>query len=305
MEERSIVIVGGGPAGLMAGIYAARVGLRPLLIERGVLGGKVRFTERLENFPGFSAGVEGHKLIAEMEGQARRFGVEFTTADIIEVKPVDEHLEVIGNGLRIQTEAVIVATGTGPRPLGVPGEERLRGKGVSYCALSDASLFRHREVAVVGGGDSAVKEALFLARTASRVYVIHRRDTLRAAQVLQEAAMAEPKITFVWDSVVTEVLGSDWVEGVKVKNLKTGEEDCLEVSGLVVFIGNQPNSGLVGQVVELDPHGFIVTNEEMRTSHPCILAAGDVRRKRLRDAVTAVADGALAATVAHGIIRHR
>ncbi|RDV84230.1 NAD(P)/FAD-dependent oxidoreductase [Ammonifex thiophilus] len=305
MEERSIVIVGGGPAGLTAGIYAARVGLRPLLIERGALGGKVRFTERLENFPGFSMGVEGHRLIAEMEGQARRFGVEFTTADIFEVKPIDEHLEVVGNGLRIRAEAVIVATGTGPRPLGVPGEERLRGKGVSYCALSDASLFRHREVAVVGGGDSAVKEALFLARYADRVYVIHRRDTLRAAQVLQEAAMAEPKITFVWDSVVTEVLGSDWVEGVKVKNLKTGEEDCLEVSGLVVFIGNQPNSGLVGQIVELDPHGFILTNEEMRTSHPRILAAGDVRRKRLRDAVTAVADGALAATVAHGIIRHR
>ncbi|MGO0123225.1 NAD(P)/FAD-dependent oxidoreductase [Desulfothermobacter acidiphilus] len=305
MEERSVIIVGGGPAGLMASIYAARAGLSPLLIERGALGGKVRFTERLENFPGFSQGVEGQKLITEMESQARRFGVQFVSADIVMVQTADGCLEVLGNGLGIRAETLIVATGTGPRPLGVPGEDRLRGKGVSYCALSDASLFCHREVAVVGGGDSAVKEALFLSRYADRVYIIHRRDALRAAQVLQREAMNNPKITFVWDSVVTEVLGKDWVEGVKVRNLKTAAEDFLEVSGLVVFIGNQPNSGLVGQLVELDPHGFIVTNEEMRTSHPHIWAAGDVRRKRLRDAVTAVADGALAATVAHGFVRRR
>lgn len=298
MDGYDVVIIGAGPAGLASGIYASRAGLRTLLLERAVPGGKVRITERIENYPGFAVGIDGPALIAEMKKQAERFGVTIRRSTVSDLM-VDEE-----NRFRLITkkqdencvaQAVIAATGTGPRPLGVPGESRLEGYGVSYCAVCDAEVFQDRDIAVVGGGDSAIKEAMYLARYARSVQVIHRRNELRATRVLQEQAFATPNLSFVWESVVAEVTGEDWVDGLILQNVKTSDNTRLPVTGLVVFAGNRPHSRLVEKLVDLDHLGFVITDEEMATRTPGLFAAGDVRHKPLRDIVTAVADGALAA----------
>lgn len=306
MAAYDVTIVGAGPAGLTAGIYAARSGLRTLLLERGVPGGKVQITERIENYPGFSAGIDGPALVAEMRAQAERFGVEVRRATVTGLHLDGGGFRLDAGGKDITARTVIIATGTGPRPLGVPGEARLEGRGVSYCAVCDADAFRGRDIAVVGGGDSAIKEALFLARYARSVRVIHRRNELRATRILQEQAFATPNLTFVWQAVVAEVTGGDWVDGVVVRNVVSGGLERLPVEGLVVFAGNRPHSRLAENLADLDHLGFIITDEEMATRTPGLFAAGDVRRKSLRDIVTAVADGALAAQSAQKhIIRQK
>lgn len=293
-----LLIVGGGPAGLTAGMYGARGGLNTLILEAGVPGGQAGQTDRIENYPGFPEGITGIELTAKFAEQAQRFGarLEMGTA-----RKVDFH----GTIKRVWTaeqeysaRAVIIATGASPRPLEVPGEEALKGRGVSYCATCDGAFFRGKKVAVVGGGDSAVEEALFLTRFADQVTIIHRRDRLRAAQVLQQRAREHPKITFYWNTVVEAVLGSDKVEALRLKNLATGDVREERFDGLFVFVGHRPNTAFLQEALALDVGGYIITGEDLSTSVPGVFAAGDVRAKAFRQVATAVGDGAVAAMAA-------
>ncbi|MEW5762383.1 MAG: thioredoxin-disulfide reductase [Bacillota bacterium] len=298
MVQRDIVIIGGGPAGLAAGIYAVRAARDVVLLERGLPGGKVTETERIENYPGFPGGIGGPELMQRMEEHARGLGLPIENNEVVEITKDDEVFLLRSKTGEISARAVILATGTGPRPLGVEGEARLRGRGVSYCAVCDGAFFRGQEVAVVGGGDAAVEEAQFLTRFASKVYLIHRRGELRAARSIQEHALANPKIEPIWHSVVEEIRGENAVEEIVIKDVRDGALRTLPVSGVFVYVGISPNSYLVEKLVERDPRGFVLTDEEMRTSVPGLFAAGDIRKKTLRQIVTAVADGAIAAVSA-------
>lgn len=298
MDTTDVVIIGGGPAGLTAAIYAARSRLATLMIEKMSPGGQVLVTDRVDNYPGFPEGITGFELVDRMAAQARRFGVSEMTAEVTGVEPAADGLVSvsISSGGPVLARGVIIATGASHRKLGVPGEEEYAGRGVSYCATCDGPFFRDQEVAVVGGGDSAVQEAIFLTKFASKVYLIHRRDQLRAVKILQEKAFSNPKIEFVWDSVVEEVLGDDsGVTGVRVANVRDGSTRVLAVTGLFVFIGMVPNTGFLKGVVEMDQRGFILADEWMRTSMTGVYAAGDCRAKPLLQIVTAVSDGATAA----------
>jgi thioredoxin reductase (NADPH) len=296
--ERELVIVGGGPAGLAAALYAARAGLDTVLYEEGMPGGKAATTERIENYPGFPDGIGGAELMMNMQAQAQRFGARMVNVGVEAIEPGDAQFILQTGEGRVTARAVILATGVTPRPLNVRGEAEFTGRGISFCATCDGPLFRDRVVAVVGGGDAAVEEALFLSRFARKVYLIHRRDALRATKVLQDRAFAEPKIEFLWHSVVQEVLGARTVEAVLIRDVRSGETRTVAVDGVFVYIGMEPNSRLVRGLVALDEQGYVITDEEMRTSRPGIFAAGDVRRKTLRQVVTAVADGAIAAVTA-------
>ncbi len=294
-----LVIVGGGPAGLTAYIYAARARLRTLLVEKFSPGGQILNTDRVENYPGFPEGISGAELMERFLAQARNLGLEPLLDEATGLtQDGDLYLVHLGSGETLVSPTVIVATGAGPKRLGVPGERELTGKGVSYCATCDGPFFRDEVVAVVGGGNTAVQESVFLTRFARKVYLIHRRDQLRATRILQERAFADPKIEFVWNSVVTEILGEDKVQGVRIKNVKTGEERVLEVGGVFIFIGIRPHTEWLEGVLALDEGGFIITDAEMRTSLPGVFAAGDVRAKSCRQIVTAVGDGATAAYMA-------
>lgn len=298
MDTTDVVIIGGGPAGLTAAIYAARSRLDTLMIEKMSPGGQVLVTDRVDNYPGFPEGITGFELVDRMAAQARRFGVSEMTAEVTGVEPAEDGLVSVSvsSGGPVLARGVIIATGASHRKLGVPGEEEYAGRGVSYCATCDGPFFRDQEVAVVGGGDSAVQEAIFLTKFASKVYLIHRRDQLRAVKILQEKAFSNPKIEFVWDSVVEEVLGDDsGVTGVRVANVRDGSSSILAVTGLFVFIGMVPNTGFLKGVVEMDQRGFILADEWMRTSMTGVYAAGDCRAKPLLQIVTAVSDGATAA----------
>ena len=298
MDTTDVVIIGGGPAGLTAAIYAARSRLDTLMIEKMSPGGQVLVTDRVDNYPGFPEGITGFELVDRMAAQARRFGVSEMTAEVTGVEPAEDGLVSVSvsSGGPVLARGVIIATGASHRKLGVPGEEEYAGRGVSYCATCDGPFFRDQEVAVVGGGDSAVQEAIFLTKFASKVYLIHRRDQLRAVKILQEKAFSNPKIEFVWDSVVEEVLGDDsGVTGVRVANVRDGSTRVLAVTGLFVFIGMVPNTGFLKGVVEMDQRGFILADEWMRTSMTGVYAAGDCRAKPLLQIVTAVSDGATAA----------
>ena len=296
--ERELVIVGGGPAGLAAALYAARAGLDTVLYEEGMPGGKAATTERIENYPGFPDGIGGAELMMNMQAQAQRFGARMVNVGVEAIEPGDAQFILQTGEGRVTARAVILATGVTPRPLNVRGEAEFTGRGISFCATCDGPLFRDRVVAVVGGGDAAVEEALFLSRFPRKVYLIHRRDALRATKVLQDRAFAEPKIEFLWHSVVQEVLGARTVEAVLIRDVRSGETRTVAVDGVFVYIGMEPNSRLVRGLVALDEQGYVITDEEMRTSRPGIFAAGDVRRKTLRQVVTAVADGAIAAVTA-------
>ncbi|WP_297058510.1 thioredoxin-disulfide reductase [Thermosulfurimonas sp.] len=294
-----LVIVGGGPAGLTAYIYAARARLRTLLVEKFSPGGQILNTDRVENYPGFPEGISGAELMERFLAQARNLGLEPLLDEATGLtQDGDLYLVHLGSGETLVSPTVIVATGAGPKRLGVPGERELTGKGVSYCATCDGPFFRDEVVAVVGGGNTAVQESVFLTRFARKVYLIHRRDQLRATRILQERAFADPKIEFVWNSVVTEILGEDKVQGVRIKNVRTGEERVLEVGGVFIFIGIRPHTEWLEGVLALDEGGFIITDAEMRTSLPGVFAAGDVRAKSCRQIVTAVGDGATAAYMA-------
>jgi len=292
--DYDVVIVGGGPAGLTAGIYTQRAMLKTLLLERGVVGGQILVTDLIENYTGFPE-VTGAELSQKLESHARKFGLEIRNEEVTSILEEEGFKLVKTNTHSYQAGAVIVASGTTPRRLGVPGEREFTGMGVSYCATCDGFFFRDKNVFVVGGGDSAITEALYLSKIASSVTVIHRRDKLRAEKILQERAFQNPKIGFIWDTVVEEIRGKDTVESLLVRNVKTGEKRALPADGVFIYIGLTANTDFVD--VEKN-NGFIVTNEKMETSTPGIFAAGDCRDTVLRQIATAVGDGAIAAVSA-------
>ncbi len=296
MDKKQLVIIGSGPAGLAAAIYAGRAELHGLLLEKLSPGGQVLITDRVENYPGFPDGISGFELVDKMAAHAKKFGIEQRNDEVVSIERRDDALSIsLAGEDNILTEAIIIATGATHRSLGVKGEKELTGKGVSYCATCDGPFFRDQVVAVVGGGDSAVQEAIFLTRFAKKVYLIHRRDELRATKVLQKKAFDNDSIELVWDSVVEEIIGADSVEAVRIRNKKTDQDSVLEVQGVFIFVGIQPNTGFVKGLVEMDEQGFIKTDEWMRTSEKGIYAAGDCRSKPLLQIVTAVSDGATAA----------
>jgi thioredoxin reductase (NADPH) len=296
-EVRDVIIIGSGPAGYTAALYAARARLNPLVFEGSVTsGGALMNTTDVENFPGFPDGVLGPDLMDSLRKQAERFGAELVTDDITEVD-LSASPKVVKAGSDVfLTRSVIIATGSSYRELGIPGEKRLSGHGVSWCATCDGFFFREQDIAVVGGGDSALEEATFLTRFARSVTVVHRRDALRASAIMQDRARANPKIRFAWDSVVTEVVGEDRVAGIKLQNTKTGEESFLEVSGIFVAIGHDPRSELFTGQLELDDEGYLIVDQpSTRTKIPGVFAAGDVVDHTYRQAVTAAGSGCSAA----------
>lgn len=294
---KDIVIIGGGPAGLAAGIYAARSGRNTLLLESVYAGGQMTRTMNVENYPGFEQGVDGFSLAAKLEAQAKSFGLQTANEEVVSVELSGPVKRVKCAGKEYEAKTVIVATGASPRKLGVAREDELTGAGISYCATCDGAFFKNRNVAVVGGGDTAIADALYLARFVNKVYVVHRRDTLRATDVLQKAAFGEPKIEFVWNSVPERLVGEKEVTGLIVKN-KEGEERELGVEGIFVAVGIEPNTKLFQGVLALDEGGYVIADAHMRTSIEGVYAAGDARNTPLRQIVTAVADGAVAATSA-------
>ena len=291
-----LIILGGGPAGLTAGMYASRARIPLLLIEKGLPGGQMASTEIVENYPGFAEPIYGADLAQKMEAHARKFGLEIIQADIQSVEPDEQGFTLKTEaGETYSCKALIVATGASPVKLGIPGEAALAGKGVSYCAVCDGPFFRDFEVAVVGGGDSAVQESLYLTRFARKVHLIHRRDALRALRDLQERAINDPNITIHWNRVPVEVLGDQEVEGLTIRSVQDGSEERLPVGGVFFYVGLKPSTEVLEGLVETDDAGFVITDERMATSRQGILAAGDVRSKQLRQISTAVGDGAAAA----------
>lgn len=298
-----VVIVGGGPAGLTAALYAARARLSTLLIENQNYGGQIATTEEVANYPGAEEGASGPSLSLRMKEQAASFGAEFKTATVTELV-LDGAVKQIRCGEEtIEAKTVILATGAKPRLAGIPGEEEFTGRGISYCATCDGAFFSGYEVFVIGGGDTAVEEAIFLTRFAKKVTIVHRRDELRAAKSIQEKAFANDKIAFLWDTVVEEIRGEGLIGSVDFRNVKTGEITTFTPDpedgafGIFMLIGFTPQTALVDGLLELE-NGYISTDNDMRTSIPGVFAAGDVRTKSLRQVVTAVADGAIAAVQA-------
>jgi thioredoxin reductase (NADPH) len=301
MEKRELVILGAGPAGLAAAVYGRRAGLDTLVIEKGIPGGQIRITDEIENWPGIihATGVE---LADNFRKHAEHFKTDFLTADIKELKMEGERKIVITSSGEIEAEAVIVATGAFFRKLGCPGEQKFIGCGVSYCAVCDASFFVDEVVAVVGGGNTAVEEAIYLTRFAKKVYVIHRRDNFRAERLACKRAAKNEKLAPVFDSVVESIEGQDMVERVLVKNVKTGKKSSLDVAGVFIFVGTSPHVEFMNNLVEQKEGGWIVTGPRMDTSVPGIFAAGDVRDTPLRQVLTAASDGAIAAMSAYHYI---
>jgi thioredoxin reductase (NADPH) len=298
--DLEIAIIGAGPAGLTAALYAARAMRKTALFERLAVGGQISTTHIVENYPGFVEGVSGPDLSFAMLDQAKRFGLEHRQDGVNSLRHEDGHFVLDTDGGPVTARAVILCTGARHRMLGLPKEkEFLMGRGLSVCATCDGAFFRDKEVVVVGGGDSALDEGLFLTKYCKRVTVVHRRDALRASKILQDRAFAEPKMEFVWDTVVTAILGEDKVQGARLKNLKTGQERELPCEGLFVFIGHLPNSDLVKDLVDRDDQGYITVNPlTMETRTPGLFAAGDLRIGAFRQAITAAGDGCAAAMMA-------
>jgi len=294
-KEYDVIIIGGGPGGLSAAIYTARSRLKSLLIERGVTGGQIINAELVENYPGFPEGISGFDLTQAMHQQATRFGLETVTAEVSGVELDGERKVVRTTGGDFSARALIIASGSERQKLGVPGEGEFTGKGVSYCATCDGAFFRDKPVAVVGGGNAAITEALQLTKFASRVVVIHRRHELRATRIMQERAFAEPKIEFLWDTVVSEVKGEGFVNQLKLRNAVTGQESVLEVSGVFASVGFKPNTGYLKGLLPLDATGAIIANDRMETGVPGIFAVGDIRASSIRQVISAAGDGATAA----------
>lgn len=304
-EIYDIAIVGGGPAGLTAALYAARAMRRTVVLEKAITGGQIALTHLVENFPGFPEGVNGYDLAQAIQRQAERYGAAFRYEAAAGVERVEDGFRVRIEDGELVARTLIVTAGADYRRLGVPGEERLTGRGVSYCATCDAAFFRNVEVAVVGGGDAALDEGLFVTRYASKVHVIHRRDTLRAGRVLQERALAEPKLDFTWNTVVESIAGDEEVEYLSLRNVVTGERSRLDVRAVFVFIGHTPNSGLLGGLVPVDEGGHVEVDLLMRTAVPGLFAAGDVRSASVRQAISAAGDGATAAIAAEHYLSDR
>ncbi|MCB5261708.1 MAG: thioredoxin-disulfide reductase [Candidatus Cloacimonetes bacterium] len=290
-----VIIIGAGPAGLSAAIYSARGALKTAVFEKAMVGGQITVTEEVENYPGFEQAISGFELTATMRAQAERFGAEFIEEEITAMGMEGLCKVIEAGGKFYRAKSVIICTGAHPRLLNVPGEERLIGRGVSYCATCDGALYRDKTVAVVGGGDSAIEEGIFLTRFAKKVIVIHRRDELRAQKIIQERAFRNPKMEFIWDTVVQKIHGETRIEKLELVNRKTHEISMLPVDGTFIYVGILPSNELLESRIDLDTGGFVITNEYMQTNVPGIYAAGDIRHTVLRQVVTATADGAVAA----------
>jgi thioredoxin reductase (NADPH) len=289
------IIIGGGPAGYTAGIYAARSGLKTLLVEGAATVSQITITDLIENYPGIPDGIDGFELMQLFKKQALKFGLEIITKDVLAIKnnaaaPVIWNVTLEDDSFR--TLSIIAATGARWRNLEVPGEQEFAGRGISYCATCDGPFYRNKDVVVVGGGDTALQEALFLTHFVKKVFVIHRRDRLRAAKILQKRAFAEKKIEFVWNATLTEVTGQDFVTGIKIADVYSGKISEISAEGVFIFVGRLPHTGLFRDILKLDAGGYIITDDNMRTSAAGIFAAGDCRAKQFRQVVTAAGDGA-------------
>jgi len=304
MFDYDVVIIGGGPAGLTAGLYASRARLKTVLLEGMMMGGQVASTEMVENYPGFTEPLVGASLGPLFETQAKKFGLEVRqfqqASEIISQNPGFTIMTSPDD--RITAKTVIVATGTQWSSLGIPGEQELKGAGVSYCATCDGAFFRDQDIAVIGGGNAAVEESFFLTKFARKVYIIHRRDALRADKIIQERAFDNEKIEFVFDHIPLKIIGESEVKGIEIKQVKTGKIRTLDVSGVFIYIGMQGKSELLEGLTSMDERGFISAGEDTITDCPGLFAAGDIRQKPLRQIVTAVADGAVAAVQAEKFI---
>jgi thioredoxin reductase (NADPH) len=294
---RHVVIIGAGPAGLTAAIYAARANLAPVVITGTLFGGQLALTTEVENFPGFPEGILGPELMELMKRQAERFGAEVRLGEVTDVTLTRYPFRLRLDGELLEAQSLIVATGASPRLLGVPGENEFFGKGVSTCATCDGFFYRGKTVVVVGGGDSAVEEGTFLTRYASRVYIVHRRDRLRASQILQDRAMKNEKISFIWDTVVEQIIGEEdkGVSAVRLRNVKTEAEEDLAVDGVFIAIGHEPNTKLFEGQLKLNELGYIVTDARMHTTIKGVFACGDCQDYIFRQAVTAAGTGCMAA----------
>jgi len=304
-DIRDMVIIGGGPAGLTAGIYASRARMNVVLFEKGAYGGQMLTTAHLENYPGFPDGIGGFELADLMHRQAEVFGLPLQYLSVDKIRK-EEDLFVLESGSdEIRTKTVVIATGATPNKMGVPGEERLTGRGVSYCATCDGALYRDRTVAVIGGGDSAVEEALFLTRFADSVHIVHRRDQLRAVPLTTERALSNDRIKMEWNTVLTEILGDEEVRELTLEDVKTGKTRQLEADGVFIYVGITPLTSFVADLVELDESGYIVTDKAMASSVPGLYAAGDVRSDSIRQVSSAVGDGATAAFHAYKYLEEK
>ena len=297
-----MLIIGAGPAGLTAGIYSARAGLKTVILEREFPGGQVVRTDRVENYPGFPKGISGAELAELLREQAQHFGAELRLTGVNGLTPERDQVRVSTGAGGLAARVVIIATGARWRPLGVPGEDRLQGRGVSFCAVCDGSLFAGRDVAVVGGGDSALGEALYLSKLCRRVYLIHRRAEFRAAKTIQDRVRATPNIEVIYSGLVQEIQGLDRVSGIVLQERADGKLRPVPVAAVFLAVGRVPNTQFLQDVVKLDRQGYIVTDESLRTSELRVFAAGDCRRKSLRQVATAVGDGALAAWSAEALL---
>ena len=295
IENRNLLIIGSGPAGLSAAIYAARAELKPLILTGITLHGQVAITDVVENYPGFPEGIGGSELGQLFQTQAERFGTEIVMDQVTSTDLHKQPYTIETYGKIIKTKSLIISTGADHRKLGIPGEQSLTGRGVSYCGTCDGWFFKDKDIVVVGGGDSALEEGLFLTRFANSVTIIHRRDELRAGAILQKRAFNNPKIKFIWDSVVMEILGEESVEAVNLRNVKTGEEFIQQTEGVFIFIGHTPNSELFSDFLEVDNKGYLVVNKNMETNLPGVFAAGEVADPDFRQVVTSAGMGAAAA----------
>lgn len=299
-----IIIIGGGPAGLTAGIYAARALMKTLLLEKIAPGGLVITAEKVENYPGFAEGINGYELMEQMIKQASKFGLEIISEGARGISQKDKIFHIKTLSREYQALSVIIASGTIYRKLGVEGEQAFTGRGISYCATCDAPLFKGKEVVVIGGGDTAVEESLFLTKFVKKAYIVHRRDKLRASAIVQERAKQNNQIEFIWNSVISKIYGKSKIERVTIKNILDNKERELNIDGIFVFIGFEPNTAFLGGFVELDREGYVVTDYEMKTSRSGVFAAGDVRSNALRQIITACGAGARAAVSAQHFVEN-
>lgn len=295
--DYDMIIIGGGPAGLSAGLYASRANLKNLVLEKAEAGGQIATTSEVDNYPGSPKDATGPVLSQRMKEQCEAFGTEFRKEECKEIIKEGDYFKIVTNKETYKTKIVIAAMGANPREIGCKGEKEFRGMGVSYCATCDGFFFRDLDVAVVGGGDSALEEGIFLTKFAKKVYIIHRRDELRAVESIQDKAKANPKIEFILDSVVEEIKGDGLVQSVRIKNVKSGEESDLPVDGVFVFVGYYPSTELIKDMATLDESGYVLAGEDMKTNVPGLFVAGDIRKKVVKQVITAAADGAIAAVL--------